>query len=91
MKCRKSKQKFVFCRNVVELRHLQGETMTVAEKQQPFDKLLEVFGSYKGISEALNIKYVTVYAWFMRNGIPEKHHDTIIAKSEGKITKDDLV
>ncbi len=65
--------------------------MTVAEKQQPFDKLLEVFGSYKGISETLGIKYVTVYAWFMRNGIPEKHHETIIAKSEGKITKDDLV
>jgi hypothetical protein len=59
--------------------------------KQPFDRLLEVFGSYKGISEALSIKYVTVYAWFMRNGIPEKHHDTIIAKSEGKITKDDLV
>jgi len=62
----------------------------MAEKQ-PFDRLLEVFGSYKGISEALGIKYVTVYAWFMRNGIPEKHHDNIIAKSEGKLKKEDLV
>jgi hypothetical protein len=62
----------------------------MAEKQ-PFDRLLEVFNSYKGISEALGIKYVTVYAWFMRNGIPEKHHDNIIAKSEGKIKKEDLV
>ena len=61
------------------------------EKKQPFEKLLEVFGSYKGISEALGIKYVTVYAWYMRNGIPEKHHDNIIAKSDGKITKNDLV
>lgn len=65
--------------------------MTVAEKQQPFDKLLEVFGSYKNMSETLGLKYVTVYAWFMRNGIPEKHHDNIIAKSDGKITKNDLV
>lgn len=61
------------------------------EKAKGFDKLLEVFGSYKGISEALGIKYVTVYAWYMRNGIPEKHFDNIVAKSKGKITKDDLV
>ena len=26
-----------------------------------------------------------------KNGLPEKHHETIIAKSNGKITKDDLV
>ncbi len=60
-------------------------------KKQHFDKLMEVWGSYKGISEALGVKYVTVYAWHMRNGIPEKHHETIIAASEGKITKEDLV
>jgi len=62
---------------------------TVAQKQH-FDKLLEVFGSYKDISEKLGIKYVTVYAWSMRNSIPKKHHQAIIAASEGKITADDL-
>ena len=62
---------------------------TVAQKQH-FDKLLEVFGSYKDISEKLVIKYVTVYAWSMRNSIPKKHHKAIIIASEGKITADDL-
>jgi uncharacterized protein YjcR len=62
---------------------------TVAQKQH-FDKLLEVFGGYKDISEKLGIKYVTVYAWSMRNSIPKKHHKAIIIASEGKITADDL-
>ena len=62
----------------------------MTEKQQAFDKLLEVFGSYKGISETLGIKYVTVYAWSMRNSIPKKHHQAIIEASEGKITEQDL-
>ena len=62
---------------------------TVAQKQH-FDKLLEVFGSYKDISEKLGIKYVTVYAWSMRNSIPKKHHKAIIIASEGKITTEDL-
>ena len=62
---------------------------TVTQKQH-FDKLLEVFGSYKDISEKLGIKYVTVYAWSMRNSIPKKHHKAIIIASEGKITADDL-
>jgi uncharacterized protein YjcR len=62
---------------------------TVAQKQH-FDKLLEVFGSYKDISEKLGIKYVTVYAWSMRNSIPKKHHKAIIIASDGKITADDL-
>ena len=62
---------------------------TVAQKQH-FDKLLEVFGSYKDISEKLGIKSVTVYAWSMRNSIPKKHHKAIIIASEGKITADDL-
>jgi uncharacterized protein YjcR len=62
---------------------------TVAQKQH-FDKLLEVFGNYKDISEKLGIKYVTVYAWSMRNSIPKKHHKAIIIASEGKITADDL-
>ena len=62
---------------------------TVAQKQH-FDKLLEVFGSYKDISEKLGIKYVTVYAWSMRNSIPKKHHQAIIEASNGKITEQDL-
>ena len=62
---------------------------TVAQKQH-FDKLLEAFGSYKDISQKLGIKYVTVYAWSMRNSIPKKHHQAIITASEGKITAEDL-
>ena len=64
---------------------------SVVKNQQSFAKLLEVFGSYKEMAQKLGMKYVTVYAWHMRNGIPEKHHETIIAASEGKITKEDLV
>lgn len=64
--------------------------MDTVAKTQHFDKLLEVFGSYKDISEKLGIKYVTVYAWSMRNSIPKKHHKAIIIASEGKITADDL-
>ena len=62
---------------------------TVAKTPQ-FEKLLEAFGSYKDISQKLGIKYVTVYAWSMRNSIPKKHHKAIIIASEGKITADDL-
>jgi hypothetical protein len=36
------------------------------------------------------MKYVTVYAWSMRNSIPQKHHKAIIEASEGKITAQDL-
>jgi hypothetical protein len=36
------------------------------------------------------MKYVTVYAWSMRNSIPQKHHKAIIIASEGKITEQDL-
>jgi uncharacterized protein YjcR len=64
--------------------------MDTVAKTQHFDKLLEVFGSYKDISEKLGIKYVTVYAWSMRNSIPKKHHKAIIEASEGKITEQDL-
>lgn len=64
--------------------------MDIVAQKQHFDKLLEVFGSYKDISEKLGIKYVTVYAWSMRNSIPKKHHKAIIIASEGKITADDL-
>jgi hypothetical protein len=36
------------------------------------------------------MKYVTVYAWSMRNSIPKKHHEAIIEASFGKITEEDL-
>ena len=62
---------------------------TVAKTPQ-FEKLLEAFGTYKDISQKLGIKYVTVYAWSMRNSIPKKHHQAIIEASDGKITEQDL-
>jgi DNA-binding transcriptional regulator YdaS (Cro superfamily) len=49
-----------------------------------------VFGSYKEMAQKLGMKYVTVYAWSMRNSIPKKHHKAIIEASEGKITAQDL-
>ena len=64
--------------------------MDTVAKTQHFDKLLEVFGSFKDIADKLNMKYVTVYAWSMRNSIPKKHHQAIIEASEGKITEQDL-
>ena len=63
---------------------------SVVKNQQSFAKLLEVFGSYKEIAQKLGMKYVTVYAWSMRNSIPQKHHKAIIIASEGKITAQDL-
>jgi len=63
---------------------------SVVKNQQSFDKMLEVFGSYKEMAQKLNMKYVTVYAWSMRNSIPKKHHKAIIEASEGKITAQDL-
>ena len=64
--------------------------MDTVVKTQHFDKLLEVFGSYKDIADKLGMKYVTVYAWSMRNSIPKKHHEAIIEASFGKITEEDL-
>jgi DNA-binding transcriptional regulator YdaS (Cro superfamily) len=64
--------------------------MDTVVKTQHFDKLLEVFGSFKDIADKLGMKYVTVYAWSMRNSIPKKHHQAIIEASEGKITEQDL-
>ena len=64
--------------------------MNTVAKTQQFDKLLEVFGTYKDIAHHLGMKYVTVYAWSMRNSIPKKHHEAIIEASFGKITEQDL-
>lgn len=63
---------------------------SVVKNQQSFEKLLEVFGSYKEIAQKLGMKYVTVYAWSMRNSIPQKHHKAIIEASEGRISAEDL-
>ncbi len=63
---------------------------SVVKNQQSFDKMLEVFGSYKEMAQKLGMKYVTVYAWSMRNSIPKKHHKAIIEASDGKITAQDL-
>ena len=64
--------------------------MNTVAKKQHFDKLLEVFGTYKDIAHHLGMKYVTVYAWSMRNSIPKKHHQAIIEASNGKITAEDF-
>ena len=64
--------------------------MDTVVKTPQFEKLLEAFGTYKDIAHHLGMKYVTVYAWSMRNSIPKKHHQAIIEASEGKITAEDL-
>lgn len=59
-------------------------------QQSAFDRLIEVFGTIKGICAAIGVKYVTCYAWKMRNGIPAKWHKAIIEASKGKLTESDL-
>jgi molybdenum-dependent DNA-binding transcriptional regulator ModE len=61
-----------------------GETMTA------FEKLMAEFGSIKNLCQILGVKYVTAYAWKMRNGIPAKWHQKIVEASEGRITEQDL-
>jgi hypothetical protein len=61
-----------------------GETMTA------FEKLMAEFGSIKNLCQILDVKYVTAYAWKMRNGIPAKWHQKIIEASEGRLTEQDL-
>ena len=55
-----------------------------------FDKLMAEFGTIKIICEKIGVKYVTAYAWKMRNGIPAKWHQKIVEASEGRITEQDL-
>ena len=62
----------------------------VETQQSAFDCLIVVFGSIKGICNAIGVKYVTAYAWKMRNGIPKKWHKAIIEASNGKLTENDL-
>ena len=61
-----------------------GDTMTA------FEKLMAEFGSIKNLCKAIEVKYVTAYAWKMRNGIPAKWHKKIIEASEGRLTEQDL-
>jgi len=55
-----------------------------------FDKLMAEFGTIKILCEKIGVKYVTAYAWKMRNGIPAKWHQKIIEASEGRLTEQDL-
>ena len=55
-----------------------------------FEKLMSEFGTIKILCEKIGVKYVTAYAWKMRNGIPKKWHTAIIEASEGRISEQDL-
>ena len=55
-----------------------------------FDKLMAEFGTIKNLCEKIGVKYVTAYAWKMRNGIPKKWHKAITEASEGRLTENDL-
>ena len=64
----------------------------VANKPQKssFDRLMDEFGTIKTLCEKIGVKYVTAYAWKMRNGIPKKWHTAIIEASEGRLTAEHL-
>jgi hypothetical protein len=55
-----------------------------------FDKLMAEFGTIKILCEKIGVKYVTAYAWKMRNGIPKKWHKAITEASKGRLTENDL-
>jgi hypothetical protein len=55
-----------------------------------FDNLMTEFGSIKNLCDKIGVKYVTAYAWKMRNGIPKKWHTAIIEASEGRLTAEHL-
>lgn len=55
-----------------------------------FDNLMAEFGSIKNLCNKIGVKYVTAYAWKMRNGIPKKWHTAIIESSEGRLTAEHL-
>jgi CRISPR/Cas system CMR-associated protein Cmr3 (group 5 of RAMP superfamily) len=55
-----------------------------------FDNLMTEFGTIKNLCEKIGVKYVTAYAWKMRNGIPKKWHKAITEASEGRLTENDL-
>jgi len=55
-----------------------------------FEKLMAEFGSIKNLCKAIEVNYVTAYAWKMRNGFPAKWQTQIIEASEGRLTEQDL-
>jgi hypothetical protein len=55
-----------------------------------FDNLMAEFGSIKNLCDKIGVKYVTAYAWKMRNGIPKKWHTAIIEASENRLTAEHL-
>jgi hypothetical protein len=59
-------------------------------QKSSFDRLMAEFGTIKILCEKIGVKYVTAYAWKMRNGIPKKWHKAIIEASEGRLTEQDL-
>jgi DNA-binding transcriptional regulator YdaS (Cro superfamily) len=57
------------------------------EKPEIFNLLKSEFKTYQNLAEKLDIKYVSVYAWFMRGGkIPNKYVARIVELTEGRIT-----
>lgn len=55
-----------------------------------FDNLMAEFGTIKNLCDKIGVKYVTAYAWKMRNGIPKKWHTAIIEASENRLTAEHL-
>lgn len=65
-------------------------TVVNLPQNSSFDKLMAEFETIKILCEKIGVKYVTAYAWKMRNGIPKKWHTAIIEASEGRLTENDL-
>jgi len=65
-------------------------TVVNSPQTSSFDRLMAEFGTIKTLCEKIGVKYVTAYAWKMRNGIPRKWHKAIIEASEGRLTENDL-
>jgi len=53
-------------------------TVVNTPQTSSFDRLMAEFGTIKTLCEKIGVKYVTAYAWKMRNGIPKKWHKAII-------------
>ncbi|CAB4166790.1 Putative bacterial antitoxin YdaS [uncultured Caudovirales phage] len=60
----------------------KGEFMDI------FTLLKLEFGTLYRLSNLLGIRETAVYQWKSRNGVPLKHIRSIVALSEGRITKE---
>lgn len=59
------------------------------EKPEIFVQLKSEFKTYQNLAEKLGVKYVSIYAWFMRGGkIPKKHVLKIEELTEGRLTRE---